>query len=461
MSSCVEAILIGAGNRGAQVYAQYALRHPDQLRFIAVAEPDPVRRARFAIEHNINAENCYESWQPLLERSQFAEAALVCTQDNEHTRPTLAALNCGYHVLLEKPMATRAEECRQLVEASEAANRQLHICHVLRYTPHFRKLREIIRSGVIGQIIHVDHSENIAWWHMAHSYVRGNWRNSSESSPMILAKCCHDFDILLWMLDRRCLDLSSAGSLAHFRPEHAPAQAAARCLDCQAAPNCPFDAAYIYLSMIPFWENYAVMARGFNRLAVRTWLISPRLIQAAAKVYPRLRKLNDYRGWPLDVLCPDPSPENIRAALESGPYGRCVYACDNDVVDHQVVNMCFEDEITVTLTMQGFSHYEHRATRIEGSHALLTAEFGTGGSRIIVDEHRSERRTVFDTSPQNSTGHGGGDEGLVSAFISSLRGKNEQAVTTARQSLESHLMAFAAERARLEKRTINGEEFLR
>jgi predicted dehydrogenase len=460
MSSSVEAILIGAGNRGARVYAQYALRHPDQLRFVAVAEPDPVRRARFAAEHNIKVENTYPSWEPLLQRAQFAEAALICTQDDEHTGPTLAALNSGYHVLLEKPMATRAQDCRQLIEASEAAGRQLHICHVLRYTPHFGKLRELVQSGVIGQVIHVAHSENIAWWHMAHSYVRGNWR-SSKTSPMILAKCCHDFDILLWILDRPCLELSSVGSLAHFRPQHAPAQAAARCLDCQAAPNCPFDAAHIYLSMTPFWQNYVVLARGFNRLAVQTWLKSPGLIRALAKVYPRLRQLNDYRGWPLDVLCADPTPENIRAALESGPYGRCVYDCDNDVVDHQVVNMSFEDEITVTLTMQGFSHYEHRATRIEGSHALLTAEFGTGGSRIMIAEHRSGRRTVIDTSPNDESGHGGGDEGLMSAFIASLRGKRALAVTTARQSLESHLMAFAAERARLEKRIITREEFLK
>jgi predicted dehydrogenase len=459
MTKPIEAILIGAGNRGAQVYAQYALRHPDQLRFTAVAEPDPERRARFAAEHNIPPEQMHESWEPLFEQRQMANAALICTQDDQHTQPALAALSAGYHVLLEKPMATREEECRQLVEASETADRQLHICHVLRHTRHFQTLRQIIQSGVLGQIMHVAHSENVAWWHMAHSYVRGNWCKRSESSPMILAKCCHDFDILLWLLDRGCLNLSSNGSLAHFRPENAPARSAARCLDCQAAPDCPYDAAYIYLEMIPFWENFAASARGFNRAAVKTWLKSPGVVKAAARVYPPLRQLTDYQGWPLNVLTPDPSPENIKAALVKGPYGRCVYRCDNDVVDHQVVNMCFEDEISVTLTMQGFSHYEHRSTRIEGSRALLTAEFGTGGARIVIDEHRDEHHSVYDTTTQNPSGHGGGDDGLMAAFLASVRDGSGQAVTTARQALESHLMAFAAERARLEKRVVSRDEF--
>jgi predicted dehydrogenase len=459
MKKPISAILIGAGNRGAQAYAPYALRHPEELRFTAVAEPDSDRRSRFAAQYQIPNENCFESWEPLLARPQFGEAALICTQDWQHTAPAVAALFAGYHVLLEKPMATSAAECRQLVQASETANRQLHICHVLRYTRHFQKLREVIKSGVLGQIIHVSHSENVSWWHMAHSYVRGNWRKGEETSPMILAKCCHDFDILLWMLDRQCLEMSSTGSLAHFRPENAPPGAAVRCLECSQAESCPFDAAYIYQDMTPFWESFGSTARGINRLAVQSWLKWPGLVKAASHMVRRLRLVTQYRGWPVHVLSPDPGPENITEALRSGPYGRCVYHCDNDVVDHQVVNMCFEDQISVTLTMQGFSHYEHRATRIEGSRALLTAEFGAGGSRIVTDEHRTERHTVYNTTTNSASGHGGGDEGLMSAFIKSINDGSREAVTTACQALESHLMAFAAENARLQKRVLTRDEF--
>jgi len=204
----IDAIMIGAGQRGADVYGAYALRHPEKIRFLAVAEPDVERRQQFAAQHQITPEYQFESWEHLLERGhpstgsgqRLGQAALVCTQDQQHTAPTLAALRAGYDVLLEKPMATTADECRQLVDVAEETGRQLHICHVLRFTKHFTKMREIIQSGVLGDIVNVSHRENVSWWHMAHSFVRGNWRKKEDSAPMILAKCCHDLDILIWMM---------------------------------------------------------------------------------------------------------------------------------------------------------------------------------------------------------------------------------------------------------------------
>ena len=184
----IQAILIGAGQRGREAYGPYALQHPDEIQFVAVAEPDPVRRGSFARQHNISPENQFESWEALLEQPQYGQAALICTQDQQHTAPTLAALRAGYDVLLEKPMATTLEECQQLVAVAEETGRQLHICHVLRFTEHFAKMRQIIQSGVLGSVINVSHRENVAWWHMSHSFVRGNWRSQALSSPMILAK---------------------------------------------------------------------------------------------------------------------------------------------------------------------------------------------------------------------------------------------------------------------------------
>ncbi len=461
MKNPIQAIMIGAGQRGAEAYGPYALQHPDEFRFVAVAEPDAERRARFAAQHQIPTEYQFESWEPLLSLPQIGQAALICTQDRMHTAPTLAAFQAGYDVLLEKPMATTLEECQQLVKTAEATGRQLHICHVLRYTSHFSKLREVIQSGMLGQIANVHHRENVSFWHMAHSFVRGNWRNTAESSPMILAKCCHDLDILIWLLDDRCETLSSVGSLLHFRPENAPSGAPQRCLDgCPVTDSCPFYAPRIYLEMEPIWRNEAAARTGFERWALQTQVKNPGLIAVLSRALPRLRQITEYRGWPRSVITNDISPENILTALREGPYGRCIYHCDNDAVDHQVVSMQFERGTSVTLTMHGHSYLEGRSTRIEGSKATLFAYFGLDGDRIEVHDHRSGQETAFDTRPAGESGHGGGDFGLMAAFVGALQNNGgNTALTTARTSLESHLMAFAAEDARLNEKVIRMENY--
>ncbi len=453
----LRAILIGAGQRGAQSYAPYALEKPDQIQFVAVAEPNPVRRRIFSDQHNIPEDNQFEDWQPLLSQSQFADVALVCTQDWQHTAPAIHAMQSGYHVLLEKPMANIADECRELLNISRSTKRQLHICHVLRYTPHFQKMRELVQSGVLGQIIDVDHRENVAFYHMAHSYVRGNWRKKEETSPMILAKCCHDFDILAWVLGQNPKKLVSFGELNHFRRENAPEGAPLRCLDgCPVENTCPYYAPNIYQKMAPFWSGVADTAKGMPRWAAKTYTENPGLVRALSLFLPQFKQITQYSGWPLSVLAEDPSPENIEKALQSGPYGRCVYHCDNNVVDHQVVMMQMEDAATVTLTMQGHSHFEHRSTRIEGSHGRLMAEFGNGGSRIMIDEHRTDWHMEYDTSANLSDGHGGGDFHLMESFIKSVKeGDFELVLQNTREALQSHLLAFSAEDSRLQNKVMD------
>jgi len=459
--SPIHAILIGAGQRGTDAYGPYALQHPDEIRFVAVAEPDPERRARFAAQHDIPAERQFEDWQPLLALPQLGQATLICTQDQQHTAPTLAALKNGYDVLLEKPMATNLVECQQLVRAAEEAGRQLHICHVLRYTTHFSRLREVINSGALGQIANVHHRENVSFWHMSHSFVRGNWRSMTESSPMILAKCCHDLDILIWLLDERCTTLSSVGNLLHYRPENAPPGAPQRCTDgCPAAESCPFYAPRIYLDMVPIWQNEAAARSGFERWALQTQIENPQRIAALSRFIPKLREITEYRSWPRSVITNEVTPENILKALQEGPYGRCVYHCDNDVVDHQVVSMLFERGTSVTLTMHGHSYLEGRSTQIEGSKATLFAYFGLDGDRIEVHDHLSGKLTRIDTRPTGGSGHGGGDFGLMAAFVRALQANDENAaLTTARTSLESHLMAFAAEEARLGEKVVGLDDY--
>ena len=452
-SKPIKAILIGAGQRGADVYGAFALKYPELIKFVAVAEPNEQRRLTFANAHAIPEKYQFESWEPLLAKKPLGQAAIICTQDQYHVAPAITAMKAGYDVLLEKPMATTLEDCHLLVNTSEETGKQLHICHVLRYTKHFQTMKNIVQSGEIGDVINFSHRENVSWWHMAHSFVRGSWRNQEQSSPMILAKCCHDLDLFVWILDRKCKHLSSVGSLKHFRPENAPPGAPQYCLDgCPAADTCPYYAPFIYIDLVPLWQSIREGTKGFPKYVLDTHLRSPKTTKMLSKVIPLLKNISDYHGWPQSVVTQNPTPEKVREALKDSPYGRCVYHCDNNVVDHQVMSMWFEDDISVTLTMHGHAHSEARTTRIEGTKGTLLGYFGLGGAWIETIDHRSGRKEHLDTSADIKSGHGGGDEKLMEAFINSIKkGKANTALTTAKESLESHLMAFAAEKARREK----------
>jgi hypothetical protein len=274
----------------------------------------------------------------------------------------------------------------------------------MRYSPFYTTLYETLHSGVVGQVMTVDHRENVAFWHQAHSFVRGNWGNSGRSAPMILAKSCHDMDVLYWLLERRVVKLSSFGSLTHFCPEQAPEGAPERCTDgCPHWQSCPYYAPRIYL--------------------------------------------RDHEGWPVTAISQDLRYEARLEALRTGPYGRCVYRCDNDVVDHMTIQMLLEGDVTVTFTMHAFSHENCRTMRYDGTRASLRGHGGKGELRLHEFRTGQEREIPI-TGIEG--GHGGGDAGLMRAFIAAQRGEPGTLRTSARDSLESHLMAFAAEESRLQ-----------
>ena len=433
MTEPITAALIGAGNRGAEAYAPYALQYPDELRFVAVAEPKLERRVRFAEEHNIPGERCFRSWEDLLEKGPIADAVVICTPDQMHVTPVEAALDLGYDVLLEKPMAPNLKESVRLIQAADRTGRLLQVCHVLRYASFFQAVHDIVTSGRLGDVVTVEHRENVSYWHMAHSFVRGNWRNSQLSSPMILAKCCHDLDILYWNLGP-CRQLSSFGSLQHYRAENAPEGAPARCTDgCPAAKDCPWYAPRIYIDLTPLRHNT-----------------------------PGIEIPEGYRGWPRSVVSEDTTPEGLRRALETGPYGRCVYRCDNDVVDNQVVNMEMQSGPSVALLMQGHSHREGRTMRYDGTRATLRGIYTFDEQRIEIHDHLTGKVEVIepDAGVLGGTGHGGGDDGLIRGFVRAVRDP-DSALTTARECLESSLMAFAAEHARLEGTVVGMDGYRR
>lgn len=398
--------MIGAGSRGTFTYGPYALAHPEEVRVVAVAEPDGERRTRFAAQHDLPARRCFADWRDLLAAGQMAPAAICTLPDRLHLEAAVPALDAGYDVLLEKPMAVSPLDCLRIVEASERTDRLLMICHVLRYTPFFSTLHSIVESGRLGDIVAVEHRENVAFWHMAHSYVRGNWRRAETSAPMILTKCCHDLDVLAWNLaPRAVMRLHSFGSLVHFRPEHAPPGAPSHCIHgCPVADRCPFFAPRVYLT--------------------------------------------EDTGWPASTIGTDLSYHARVQALSVGPYGRCVYQCDNDVVDHQVVTMEHAGGAVTTLIMQGHSDVEERTMRYDGTRATLRARFRDDGAEITVCDHRSGAEEQIPVSPPRWGGHGGGDGALMHAFVEAVR-DGRHALTGARASLESHLLAFAAEESRV------------
>ncbi len=432
MTQPLDLVLIGAGQRGAIAYASYALAHPDQARIVAVAEPDPQRRRRVADQHDIDDALCFSDWRELAAQGQLARGAIIATQDQDHVPPALAALEAGYDVLLEKPMAHTLAGCVQLVQAAERTGRILQICHVLRYSPFWRALHDVLDSGRLGDIITVEHRENVAFWHMAHSFVRGNWRNAGLSSPMILAKCCHDLDILVWNLPAPVRRLSSFGSLRHFRADQVGPEIPAACTDgCPVEASCPFSALGIYLDQR---------------------LLPPYAAQAAAEAMAA----GAPPVWPLSVLTSENSYAARLAALQTGPYGRCVYHCDNDVVDHQVVSMELDNGSSVALVMHGHSNEEHRSMRYDGTRATLRARFGEH-SEITVYDHATQRVEHIPLDAAGS-GHGGGDHGIMADFLAAVRGERAP-LTNARTSLESHLLAFAAEEARTGSTVVDMRHF--
>jgi predicted dehydrogenase len=401
--------VVGAGNRGS-AHGGWALAQPDRARVVAVAEPRAVRRGRFAERHGVPAGAAFASWQELASRPPMADAVLICTQDAAHAEPAVAFAELGYHVLLEKPMATTEADCRRIVAAVERAGVVFAVCHVLRYTPYTALVRRVVDAGRLGEVVSVQHLEPVGFSHHAHSYVRGAWRHQGDATFMLLSKSCHDLDWLQYVVGRSIRRVASFGGLAHFRPENRPAGAADRCLDCSVEPTCPYSAVRFYS-----------------------------------------RFLGQGGDWPLDALIDRYTEADLLAALREGPYGRCVYACDNDVVDHQVVAMEFDGGPTGTFTMTAFNAGGHRRTRLFGTRGELE---GDGETVRVFDFLTGTAEVLSARPPGDATaggGHGGGDWGLMDAFVRAVAtGDRSHVLTGPRASLEAHLVAFAAERARRE-----------
>jgi len=412
----VKIVIAGAGGRG-QGYARYVAEHTDDAQVAGVAEPIDYRRRVVADAHHIPPGHVFTDWKDMARVPKFADAVLICTQDAMHAEPAVAFAKKGYHLLLEKPMAPTADDCKRIVRAVKKAGVIFAVCHVLRYTRYTQQLKALVTSGAVGEVMSLDHLEPVGYWHQAHAFVRGHWRNETESSPMLLSKSCHDLDWIRYILGTRCTSVSSFGSLRHFRRDQKPKGAGKRCTQCKVEPTCPY---------------------------------------STLKIYLRDRFEKGATGWPVGTLVDgEVTREKLTKALRTGPYGRCVYACDNDVVDHQVVNMLFENEATASFTMTAFNRARSRETRIFGTRGEL---FGNGSVIRHFDFLTDETKEIDTRASAGDItgGHGGGDEGLMHGFIEAVAaGDATKVLSGPDETLETHLMVFAAEEARRKNRVVN------
>ena len=413
----VELIIAGAGDRGS-VYASYAKEHPKRAKIVGVAEPRDFYRERMADEHDIPEDNVFTDWKDMAKEKKFADAVIIATQDVMHRDPALAFTKKEYHILLEKPMAPDEKSCRAITKAALSKDIIFAVCHVLRYTRYTQKLKSILDSGLIGDVISLQHLEPVGYWHQAHSFVRGNWRNEKESSFMLLAKSCHDLDWIRYIMGKKCETISSFGSLTHFHSGNKPENAGSNCLECDYELECPYSAKRFYLKLFDSGRT----------------------------------------GWPLSVITSEMTRGGIIRELRNGLYGRCVYECDNDVVDHQVVNMEFEGGETASFTMTGFTKARQRETRLFGTRG----EIYGNGTKIQIHEFLSGKTEIIDTSedvpsvPSSLADHGGGDYALIDTFVSAVAQGNPSLILSGpEETLETHLMAFAAERSRKEGKSVN------
>ncbi|XP_071110368.1 putative oxidoreductase YteT [Haliotis cracherodii] len=412
-AAAVTCVVVGAGMRGC-TYAAYAQFCPDKMRVVGVAEPREYQRNKVKDRNKVPSSNVFTDWREAVERDKFADCVIITTVDQDHKDPAIAFAKKGYHILLEKPMAVTEADCREIVTTCKHHNVCLAVCHVLRYVPWAKKIKEVIVSGRIGEVVNIQHTEPVGFQHFAHSFVRGNWRNASESSNSLLAKCCHDVDLIkYWFGDTRCQKVSSFGNLTHFRRADKPVGAASRCTDCpqEIETSCPYSAKRYYLDQVK----------------------------------------SGNRGWPVSVITDVPDIESVTKALKTGPYGRCVYECDNDVMSHQVVNFQFEGGATASLTMMAFTKKVcQREVKVYGTRGEISCvDDGIKVFDFITGQTTREDLEQDDFARQ--WGHGGGDYHLIHAFITAIKENRLDLIETgADDTLNSHLLVFAAEKARKE-----------
>lgn len=418
----LKVVVIGAGGRGLH-YAKIMRQMEEKYEVVAVADPIENYRNQVKDLYNLADDMCFDDYHPLFSLGKVADIAVIATMDREHFEPAMMAIDLGYDLLLEKPIAPSISECIKINEAANKKGVRIVLCTVLRYTGTFKMIKDIIDSGRIGKVMSINHEECVGNIHYSHSFVRGNWGNEEKSANMLIAKSCHDLDIFQWLIGKKCKFIQSFGTLSYFKAENAPANSPEYCIErCPISNECPYNAVKIY-----FEETKSPAA--WYRTSV-------------TRKYPA-------------------TDEAVIAGLSTTQFGKCVFKCDNNVVDHQVVNMIFEDDVTVTFTMNAFNK-GGRSIHIMGTAGEIKATLN-GETPILVYDFKTKETEEISLYGRDDifTGHGGGDQGIITDmydyFCNQYNGKS---IPTIEESLYSHLMAFAAEHSRKTNTVVNLEDFI-
>ncbi len=446
-------VVIGAGDRGYDAYATLLLEEPDLGRIVGVADPDEGRLTRFSERYSLRPDQCNEGWEELFAQPRMADYAIIATGDTHHVEPTLAALHAGYHVLLEKPMALAEDDAVRIVEAAESADRVVAVCHVYRYSHLFAALHRVIEAGDLGDVVSIQLAENVAFWHYAHSYVRGHTRRSTV--PWLLQKSCHDLDLLAWLAGSRAETVSS-----HLRPtelsaHNAPEDAPDHCIEgCPHSDTCPYDAVATYRDLTPVLSDLAMAERpvGLGPAARAMRAARPKLMASARVPVAAKRRLEWWR-WPVAAVTDDHTPEGLDHALRTTRWGSCVYRVpDNDQPSAQTVSISFANGVLANFTLQSCSHRTMRTVRVNGTRGSAWGELRALDGSLEVADHRTGR-VRREKVPTAYDGHGGGEAPLFRDFLRAIETGTQPSVS-AQDSLESHRIAYAAMEAARTHRTI-------
>ncbi|MBR5388734.1 MAG: Gfo/Idh/MocA family oxidoreductase [Clostridia bacterium] len=395
-------VILGFGQRG-RGYASFAKNNPEKFEIAAVIDTDKERLDEAKAEYP--AAGVYADYKDFIKDKVRADMVAVCTQDEQHKEHAIAMMAAGYDLLLEKPIANNRKDCEEIYKASIKYGRKVIVCHVLRYSPFYSAVKKVIDSGELGEIITINASENVGYWHQSHSFVRGPWRNKEQSSPMILAKCCHDMDIIRYLMGEKCVSVNSYGSLYYFNKDHAPDGSTEYCSACPHSETCLWNAQRLYTT-----EEYGWTVGYFGKVGS--------------------------------------SKEEILRDLKGTQYDKCVFHNDNDVVDHEVTIMQFANGKTACHTMTAFSKNVYRDLKVHGTKAEL---YGSMEDNCFEIRYfgKDTKKVTIDLSNVNSGSHNGGDYCMMSSLYENLNGEKAEGITYLDVSLESHLMSFAAEESRL------------
>ncbi|MBO5776371.1 MAG: Gfo/Idh/MocA family oxidoreductase [Clostridia bacterium] len=406
--------IIGIGNRGSEYLGLIKLFYGRKIKLVAICDNNPEKLKRFGKQYKIPDEMRFLSHEEFLSKGVIADGLIIATPDKEHYRMAKGALLTGYKtILLEKPLSGNIEESRELNAITKDQNAKVVVCHVLRYSNYYSKIKRAIESGKLGRILSIEQRENVGYFHYAHSYVRGEWHVEADSSPSILAKCCHDLDLIYWYADSKPISVDSNGGLYYFNKDNAPCGATPYCMGgCKAKDKCPYDAEAFYIT-----DN--------------------------------IFKAKFIKYMPVTVFGkPKVSKKEKRAILSNGKYGRCVFLNDNDVCDHQEVNITFENGISGRLTMTAFGERCERETRIVGTLGEVVAR----GGKIVMEIYGGGRK-VLHSGLFNLPGHIEGDIRTVLSFGKLLTEGlvDDKDVTYIDATLVSHEIGNLAEISRKSK----------